>query len=666
MKSLCFVARPDFEESPGSILMRTASLNGYSSVSGMARELTTAYLDSPRSLTHPDGALYALLCNECPDLASELKASAYTLLSKLARYEGKILISGMILPWTALRQKQVYCPKCLKEHQMKFIQDIDGLHACPYHDTEYLSACPVCERRFKWQQVVDGHCLCGFDFRESPCTESEDLTGPKLLNLFRTRDQSALNRTYVALKCMRYRYLTSSRRSIVLNMALRIGAQDEQFFYEILSQDLESYKQLPQKAITTPWLLSDDKWIIAITKKFNAENTWKRTICTTPNCCARFGLSATEFYHITSAYKGTLTIAVNTGKIQIQQLGIFFYYTSEQMCKIITPYINRTEYISIRKNFERKEYYSMREIEKALHISIKTATQLTNLGFFGQVISTRPRWLFVTREAVDNFNKKYISGTILASSLHITSFTLHNILATLGIKHIDLPPRPDPDPHPHTRLYLRRSITKVKKLITIKTTTTPSIHPAPLSLVPKIATELNLPIPITKHLLNNPKYFIRDTNKILNLDSAKQTHALVTELKAWRKNHYTRQEVAELAHISYSDFNLRFGKNQSIESTKVHSEYFFNRKALKAIILDTNNYITRRQVLNLANLSASMLKRLVRLEIIRCRVPINKNIARAISLYCTADILAYIENPYRTNICLTPLTPITRTTPTHN
>ncbi|WP_155943687.1 hypothetical protein [Pseudomonas sp. G5(2012)] len=666
MKSLCFVARPNFEENPGSILMRTASLNGYSSVSRMARELTIAYFDSSLSLTNPDGALYALLCNECPDLASELKASAYTLLNKLARYEGKVLISGLVLPWTALRQKQVYCPKCLKERQMKFIQDIDGVHACPYHGTEYLSVCPACERRFKWQQVEDGHCLCGFDFRESPCTQSEDLTGLKLLNIFRTRDQSTLNRTYAALKCLRYRYLTSSRRSIVLNMALRIGAQDEQFFYDVLSQDLENHKQLPQKAITIPWLLSDDKWIIAITKKFNAENTWERTICTTPNCCAGFGLSANEFYHITSAYKGTLTIAVNTGKIKIQQLGIFFYYISGQMCKIITPYINRSEYISIRKNFERRKYYSMREIEKALHISIKTANQLTNLGFFGQVISTRPRWLFVKRTAVEKFNKKYISGTALASSLHITSFTLHNILAALEIKHIELPPPPHSDPHPHTRLYLRSSITKIKKLLTMKTTTTPYIHPIPQSLAPTIATELNLPIPTTKHLLNNPKYFIRDINMILNLDSAKQTRALVTELKIWRKNHFTRQESAELAHISYSDFNLRFGKSQSIQSTKVHSEYFFNRKALKAIILETKNYITRRQVLNLANLSASMLRRLVRLGIIRCRVPTNKNSARAISLYCTADILAYIENPYRTNTSLTPLTPITRTTPTHN
>ncbi len=633
MNSLCFVANPHFEESPSSILMRTAFHNGFSCVNTMAKALKIPGISSPLRLVLSDGPLCSLLCDASHSLEERLKESFYSQFRTHLGCRADILIAGMAVPWVALRRPQVFCPRCLQDGYLKFIQDIDGFGSCPYHGTAYLTKCAICERSFNWKSILDSHCLCGFDLRQSPDIRSDDQSGLTLLKIFRSLDQDAFNRTFAALNCLRFRYLKSGRRTDIFDTALNIGLKSKKCLHDLLTSDLLNYRQLPPQAIAAPWLSSEDEWIRTTTQKFVLQYSWRSTPCATQNCCANFGLTANDLRPLLSLSRTHLSEAVNSGKIKKQYIGSFLFYTSKHLCVFLRSINCKAKRPPVNGNLDRENYLCLSEIRLSLQLQTPTIKLLIARGLFGKVIIHNYSTL-IEQTNVKKFDDLYISGSALALSLNVPARALHRILTTLGIKHLDLPPLP----RIGTRVYLRTSITlKTRKQITkmyVKyiQSTLPKLHER------TIANELKLKLPMVKYLLKNPRYYLRGKKKTLHPGPPELSKPLLTELKKWRKSHFTDREVADLANISYPDFCRRFLHNKTFIPTKILKEKFYDRKTLSSILRHTKKYISVTEVKKITNFNNATLNRVVRLGVIRkvyCR---RKNGSDGLSLYYAADI----------------------------
>jgi hypothetical protein len=641
MKRLCFVATPYHEESPSSILMRTAFHNGYTSIYEMKAALNISRTKSLLQLVFADGNMCIALCVECPDLATQLKKCFYSQLLKLHTYRDNTIIAGMTVPWAALRRNCVFCPLCLQENHMRFIQDIAGFQSCPYHKVQYLTVCAACNRPFKWKEAVDYHCRCGFDLRLSPSIYDTDDSGLKLLELFHNHDQETFNRTFTALQCLTARPPNTTLKFNIFRTALEIGLRNEQCLSDFINECIKNYGQMHPSAITAPWLLSNDTWIQTTTSKLNAQRRWKGAPCAKPNCCANFSLTSDYFFHHLGMTGTALSEAVTIGKINKKHISKKYYYISDYMCEFVADKIRNANHLPNFHNIIRSDYCHMLDAVKILHLPYSQIHNLIDYGYFKDCIKINKTHILIAKKTITNFATTYISSSELASALSIKIFstTLHKVLTALDIQALKLPSTS----YTRFRIYPRASINSkvIDQIIAFNNSRKPVRKSRKYLLPPSaIAEELNLKISTTTFMLKQPQFFVRNIKKMLSLDSNRLARFLYSELKYWRNHHYTSKEAAARLNMSHRAFSHRFGSNKILCRKNTLRETFYDNNTLKSMEKQCRRFITKRQAQDLGDFSENQLKKCIKQGLIRQFDCINQTTSKVIHLVYLSDVLA--------------------------
>ncbi|MDT4790011.1 TniQ [compost metagenome] len=253
-----FLAHGRHEESPRSVLIRTAVANGFGSVSAMARAFGSKDSRQPIAWQMRHSKLITELSRNSDLNGGQFQGSFYTQNGPTS--ESPVEIMGLKVPAAAIRADAYnFCPECLRDGGHRSIQDLIWLETCPYHGCQYGAACPNCQRTIHWTQLVGNLCRCGYDLCNGPTVASQSKASRLVLNFFRTRDQAALDRFIFALRALRYE--TQSDRSSVLEMAARVANCEEQALDELLVIASERYPCLPVRALIAPWMISSDEWI---------------------------------------------------------------------------------------------------------------------------------------------------------------------------------------------------------------------------------------------------------------------------------------------------------------------------------------------------------------------------------------------------------------------
>lgn len=166
------VARPKFlpDESPSSLFLRAAELNGWRSVGAMlsiCKPLAPTLLKALQNGSRFKE--YAMLLGiEVPDQFGPYRSR------RVGGQRGFELPSGVALPSTVLRPGgSVICPDCLCEDRPPYLRyswQLKIFRTCPEHSCLLVESCEQCKGPLTWDRPAPHLCSCGFDLR---CTTRE-------------------------------------------------------------------------------------------------------------------------------------------------------------------------------------------------------------------------------------------------------------------------------------------------------------------------------------------------------------------------------------------------------------------------------------------------------------------------------------------------------------
>lgn len=640
LRPLCFVANPFFEESPSSVLMRTALHNGYSSILNMSADLQITERTMGEWILN-DGMICATFCKAAPNLQQKLKKCFYFQSQKPLGRSDDVIVQGLRVPWMMLRRPQVFCPMCLEEGYTRYIQDIADFKYCPYHSAEYLRNCPACQRPYKWRNSIDSLCRCGYDFRKSPVTLGDNSSAIQLLQLFRTLNQEAFNRTIAALKCLKPRNLDTMRNSDFMAPALQIGFKNEETLNHILTVDLETYKQLHPIAIFHPWLTSENEWIQATSGELYSQLRWEKRLCATDCCCRQLGLTSSFFHKNLSMSDTVLSEAVTGGKLKKTHSGVLNYYSSPNMCDFVDSQLEKIKIKAKNKNNYRARFHHLSDVVNILHIPNNPLKALIKIGLLGQTKKLNKRVTLISKKQTKIFNSIYISSAALAIELSLVArqFTMKKIIKSLNIQPIDISTLT----RNKTNIYPRELLTpEIKNQIIILTNsiTRKKTEKTIRLRVYSIAKQLKVKVSTASCMIKKPQNFVKNIAHIQHLPDDDQPTALLIEFKKWRNSHYTIPEITQKLHITPREFKVRFFRKNPACLENILQESFYDKTTLNKIRVNAEKHVSILNACRLGNFSESQITRMVKGGLIRKLRCTNHTLSSCILLYYTSDILA--------------------------
>lgn len=253
------LAHARHEESPRSVMMRTAHANGFGSVSAMARAFGAKESRQPFAWQMQHSKLASQLASHEGLNSTQFLASFYRQLGRTS--ESPVEVMGLAVPAAIIRTDAYsFCPGCIQSGSHPSILDLNWLESCPYHACKLVSACPECSRGIRWTQLSGPHCQCGFDLRTTPIISTHADSSHRLLNIFRRKDQPALDRFIYALKALRYTQHHEQAQSIV-EAAARVADCDAGVFEELIQAYERLYPCLTARPLLAPWIASEDSWV---------------------------------------------------------------------------------------------------------------------------------------------------------------------------------------------------------------------------------------------------------------------------------------------------------------------------------------------------------------------------------------------------------------------
>lgn len=261
MRTLNFVPRARSEESPRSLLIRTAYHNGFKSVAKMIASLKGEHNARPFDWQLNNSSISKLFASLDTNASAPLPF--YRSASPITR-GAPVLINDIAIPLTLLKtKKHSICPACLAEGWQKYIQDFVILESCPYHHYSYIEQCPSCMQDLSWTECNGVLCKCGYDLRNSPKIYKFCKFANQLLLTFRNKNQKVFDSFLINLQALRYSYKTSrTEAKAIADLALDIAvSRDPVKVKAAIQRSMDEHESAPGLLFVAPWLLSDDEEI---------------------------------------------------------------------------------------------------------------------------------------------------------------------------------------------------------------------------------------------------------------------------------------------------------------------------------------------------------------------------------------------------------------------
>lgn len=155
--------RPFRDESPSSVLLRSSSLNGYTSPIKQLNQLKSSH----RVLLSP--SLQTIVSNPKQfELACEILGVDLTYLESIKPVRehqyphADYFIGGILARRKHVSKSTRYCPRCLNEKQyFRKIWDYELYTSCHEHGLAIIDHCDVCGEKISWNRRHISECQCG-------------------------------------------------------------------------------------------------------------------------------------------------------------------------------------------------------------------------------------------------------------------------------------------------------------------------------------------------------------------------------------------------------------------------------------------------------------------------------------------------------------------------
>ncbi|WGK89283.1 TniQ family protein [Pseudomonas migulae] len=437
------LAHARHEESPRSVLMRTAYANGFGSVSAMARAFGAKESLQPFAWQMRHSKLVGQLASHVHLNGQQFQASFYTQLGRTS--ESPVDVMGLAVPSANIRADAFsICPECIKAGTHSSILDLSWLHSCPEHDCKLESACPQCLRTIRWTQISGSHCQCGFDLRNTPKTYWHSLSSHCLLKIFRAKDQAALGRFIFALKALRYTKQPNQTQEI-LETAARVADCDTEIFEELLETSKLLYPCLTLRPLLAPWMASEDSWIKSQVQHLLHSKSDRADAKGTCKCSA-LQLYQDEMIHALKISQTKLRSFLTRDLVQREKgEDTRWKYSAKKLCMLLehpTGLLLPTEQPSISETSTQdcSTHLTIEETAIRLGVYPQAIRSAYSRGFMQTGIRKGPHGRSLLQvAAVHHFSENFVFIGQLATDLGLPRTTLSAKLLHLGIVPISGP-----------------------------------------------------------------------------------------------------------------------------------------------------------------------------------------------------------------------------------
>jgi hypothetical protein len=432
MNVLSFVPRARPEESPRSLLIRTAYHNGFKSVAKMIASLQGENNARPFDwqLDHSSMAnLFEELDTKKPTVLPFYRST-----SKITR-GAPVYINHIAVPLTLLKMKKHrICPECISEGWQRYIQDFDIIDACPYHDCSYIDHCPSCEQQITWTDCNGALCKCGFDLRNTPKQPKHSQLSTRLLSIFRSGDQESFDSFLINLQALRYHYKTNEKeKKDAADLALTIATSPNlDNITAAIYRSMSEHESAPTLFFVAPWLLSNSEDVRQIASSLIVKPL---TQFKTPQDCKpeqTLWLRRDELAAI-GITQFSLQALIQSGliiKVKIKTNTPFQYYSHSWAAVEAWLESSGTQKIAT----ETLSHFDVERVALDLDVYPEVVRRAVKAGFmahnskkgaFGKML--------LDANEVSAFNNRYIFVGPLAKQLDTPNTTLTARLTTVGI-----------------------------------------------------------------------------------------------------------------------------------------------------------------------------------------------------------------------------------------
>jgi len=259
MNKLIFVPIPLTEESPHSLIKRTAQRHGFSTTGKLNGLCIGPQTFRSISLTQ-DSDFAKLFVAEAGINGPRVLEGFYATIHRPAQVR-RAVINDIEIPVTYLRVRSgAYCDDCFKQGWERQIQDFKLAEFCPYHLKKYLTYCPECRMPIEWWHALDGKCRhCCAILKCQPCTLDMCRLERMLLEMLRARNQLGFDRLFALTRQLGYKpekpTIPDATRRMIFIGAFSIMTDDSRAILEHLFKLKDIYPDVEKRWIVARFIL---------------------------------------------------------------------------------------------------------------------------------------------------------------------------------------------------------------------------------------------------------------------------------------------------------------------------------------------------------------------------------------------------------------------------
>lgn len=643
MLNLIFWPKPYPNESPSSLFSRAAFHNGYSNARSFARSIGhNVYIGFNNLFNDQQLSNFFLKNNDNP--YSEYDIFYFQSLQFKATH--RINIAGMTVPSSACRFRAHFCPLCLQDGYWRFIQDIEFIKVCPYHQVEYLNSCPACGKKYDWSSVNGPYCRCHYDLRLAETVHSDDIGPLNFLNLFISGDQDATDRFFAAIDCLKYPLLTSKKIDNELILATNIAEKHKNYFHFYIATKIKNHPNLSPKTILSPWMLSRDQWIRDTANNFASTlRSTNQCDCSENNCCGAIAFTFNELCSVLQTNREITRSIITNHKFEKITISDRVFYKRNNICRSIKNSIEERTRVPIPETHLREEFESIEEIQLTHRLSATKIRKLIDAGYFHDgIIFGKRDSILISKDALDHFAQQYITENLLSRTYSLNIFTIRAILKQAGISASSGEPNIADLPYVYQRQNITDDIQRLLKIHASKPKHIRSLARGPTSAW-HFADVLNIERRTLYTILD--KNIIEELNSLYNAQTKTfaQPETAMNILVEWRDQYKTNVELAKHLNIDCNLLGRRFEHINATKPVIIGTQKFYHSIVSKEIERQLMLYVPACAVISQAHLSTYSFRSLIKNGFI---VPIdsdNPAYCPKMSLYNLSDVLLQSETP---------------------
>lgn len=600
MKVLSYVAIPHLDESPVSLLMRTAFHNGYETIDHMGRNLKLDARNRKLELLLTDGDMCNLLAAEIPEHASEIHDAFYDQPHRDLSRAVPIKIKSMQVPSIKITSRFRYCPICVEEGYARVQQDIAWITVCPAHNVRYIENCPKCDNWYNWWDATLNTCRCGYEYRFGPRKSGSIEVITSQLSCFNVKSVIEFVAHHQAIKPSASPDSVASAVTSLENE--HIAANIYQSIQSAIADEMILYRNLPLSVFEAPWRVLNDKALSPVILNFiNNNHVFYAAKCEKSQCCAGVELTFSELTSALQCRKDRTRELINDGVFLHRHCPLSgkLTYSSPHLCQILNSELDSSNKPRGSRTKENTHFKTPGETAKLLNTTIHSVRLLARTGLLEYKFASRKQYFSIN--SINNFLSTYLLPTELSMSYDLSTRRVSSILKYRKFRTF---------PAPNIRIYFRSddfSILNDSK----RHKSEKRNHPISLE---HASVHFSIATRWLKKILTHlqPATTFPHKKSSENILSQRQLKAL----EKWSDQNFSVQKVSVELGISTSYIQRNFVQS-GMTQPKRFGNYFFSRRDFEIMKATSLDFMTCLEAATILGVRPQQVHRMIDRRIIK-------------------------------------------------